>query len=107
VSNAGKYSPDGSSVVVSAAATPSEVEVTVVDRGSGVRPDEAERLFDLYYRSPTTARKAAGAGIGLYVGRGLVQAMGGRIWAKPRPDGGSEFGFSLPRCDDDTPGASG
>ena len=38
VSNAGKYSPDGSAVVVSAAATPSEVEVTVVDRGSGVRP---------------------------------------------------------------------
>ena len=67
----------------------------------GSRRDEAERLFELYYRSPATARSAAGAGIGLYVGRGLITAMGGRIWARPRPGGGSEFGFSLPRCDED------
>ena len=44
---------------------------------------------------------ADGAGIGLYIGRGLITAMGGRIWARPRPGGGSEFGFSLPRCEDD------
>ena len=101
VSNAGKYSPPGSTVTVSASGTPSEVLVRVLDRGPGVQTDEAERLFELYYRSPVTARTAAGAGIGLYVGRGLITAMGGRIWAKERPGGGSEFGFSLPRCDED------
>ena len=101
VSNAGKYSPPDTVVTVAATATPTEVLVQVLDRGAGIRPDEADRLFDLYYRSPATARTAAGAGIGLYVGRGLISAMGGRIWARPRDGGGSEFGFSLLRCDED------
>jgi two-component system sensor histidine kinase KdpD len=101
VSNAGKYSPPDTVVTVAATATPTEVLVQVLDRGAGIRPDEADRLFELYYRSPATARTAAGAGIGLYVGRGLISAMGGRIWARPRDGGGSEFGFSLPRCDED------
>jgi len=101
VSNAGKYSPPGSVVTISASTTPSEVLIQVLDRGAGIQEEEAERLFDLYYRSPATARSAAGAGIGLYVGRGLITAMGGRIWARPRRGGGSEFGFSLPRCDED------
>ncbi len=101
VSNAGKYSPPDSVVTISASTTPTEVLIRVLDRGAGIQEDEAERLFELYYRSPATARSAAGAGIGLYVGRGLITAMGGRIWARPRPGGGSEFGFSLPRCDED------
>jgi K+-sensing histidine kinase KdpD len=88
-------------VTVTAGDTDAEVEVRVLDEGAGIDPDEAGRLFDLYYRSPRTARTTAGAGIGLFVCRGLVTAMGGRVWASPRPDGGSEFGFSLVRCDDD------
>ncbi len=101
VANAGKYSPAGTVVTVVGSSTPTEVLIKVLDRGPGIKPDEADRLFDLYYRSPGTARSAAGAGIGLYVGRGLVTAMGGRIWARRRSGGGSEFGFSLPRCDED------
>ena len=61
----------------------------------------AARLFDLYYRSPTTAAKASGAGIGLYVCKVLVEAMGGRVWASQRPEGGAEFGFVLTRSEDD------
>ncbi|MEO8228700.1 MAG: ATP-binding protein [Chloroflexota bacterium] len=101
VSNAAKYSDVGSTVTVTAGDTEAEVEVRVLDEGVGIDPDEATRLFDLYYRSPRTARQAAGAGIGLFVCRGLATAMGGRVWARPRPTGGSEFGFSLARCDDD------
>jgi two-component system sensor histidine kinase MprB len=101
VSNAGKYGRAGSVATVTAEATPTEVLVRVLDRGIGIQAGEAERLFDLYYRSPNSARSATGAGIGLYVGRGLVTAMGGRIWARPRVGGGSEFGFSLPRCEED------
>jgi two-component system phosphate regulon sensor histidine kinase PhoR len=101
VSNAAKYGSVGSTVTVTAQDTDAEVEVRVLDEGVGIDPDEASRLFDLYYRSPKTARQTAGAGIGLFVCRGLVTAMGGRVWARPRPDGGSEFGFSLSRCDDD------
>ena len=101
VSNAAKYGAVGSTVTVTARETDAEVEVRVLDEGVGIDPDEASRLFDLYYRSPKTAHRIAGAGIGLFVCRGLVTAMGGRVWATPRPGGGSEFGFSLARCDDD------
>ena len=73
----------------------------VLDRGIGVAPDEAAKLFDLFYRSPQSARTASGAGIGLYVSRGLITAMGGRIWVAPREGGGSEFGFTLPSYRDD------
>ena len=101
ITNAAKYSQPGTSVTITVEPTPTEVLVRVLDRGIGIDKDEADRLFELYYRSPGTARKAAGSGIGLYICRGLINAMGGRIWAQPRPGGGSEFGFSLPRVEDD------
>jgi signal transduction histidine kinase len=66
----------------------------VLDDGLG-SPAEVEQLFSLFYRSPATAASAAGAGIGLFVSRQLVDAMGGRMWARRRRKGGSEFGFSL------------
>ena len=101
ISNAGKYGTAGTTVTIEAAETEDEVEVRVLDRGIGISPDEADRLFELFYRSPQSARTASGAGIGLYVSRGLITAMGGRIWVKPRTGGGSEFGFTLPRYQED------
>jgi len=107
LSNAGKYSRPNSVVTITAEESPTEVLVRILDRGIGITEDETDRLFELFYRSPTTSRSATGAGIGLYVGRGLVTAMGGRIWARPREGGGSEFGFSLPRFEEDTPPSPG
>ena len=101
LSNAAKYSPAGTKVEVIVDEVPEGVRVRVLDSGAGVREDEVDRLFQLYYRSPETAAKAGGAGIGLFVCRVLVEAMGGRIWAAPRPDGGAEFGFVLSRHDED------
>ena len=96
VSNAAKYSPAGSTIRVRVDDTPTgEVEVRVLDEGPGVVPGEVDELFTLFYRSRNTAAMAAGAGIGLFVSRQLVTEMGGRMWAQPRPEGGSEFGFSL------------
>ncbi|HUP83926.1 MAG TPA: ATP-binding protein [Candidatus Limnocylindria bacterium] len=95
LSNAAKYSPAGTKVEVIVDETPEGVRVRVLDSGAGVREEEVDRLFQLYYRSPQTAAKAGGAGIGLFVCRVLVEAMGGRIWAAPRPQGGAEFGFVL------------
>ncbi len=96
LSNAAKYSPAGSSVDVHAGHDQDEVVVRVLDTGIGVEPDEQAQLFELFYRSPAASRQAAGAGIGLFVCRQLVEAMGGRIWAAARSGGGSEFGFALP-----------
>jgi K+-sensing histidine kinase KdpD len=101
LSNAAKYSPAGTRVEVVVDETSEGVRVRVLDAGAGIRPEEVDRLFQLYYRSPETAAKAGGAGIGLFVCRALVEAMGGRIWAAPRPAGGSEFGFVLKRHEDE------
>ena len=96
ISNAAKYSPPGSTIRVAIDDAPTgDVEVRVLDQGPGIAPGEVDDLFTLFYRSPSTAASAAGAGIGLFVSRQLVTEMGGRVWAKPRPEGGSEFGFSL------------
>jgi two-component system sensor histidine kinase KdpD len=72
-----------------------EVLVRILDDGPGFPGEEADRLFELFFRSPTTAGTASGAGIGLFVSARLIRAMGGTIWAKPRAGRGAEFGFSL------------
>jgi signal transduction histidine kinase len=77
------------------------VLVRVLDDGPGFAAEETDRLFELFYRSPGTATTASGAGIGLFVCARLIGAMGGRIWASPRPEGGAEFGFALDELDDE------
>jgi PAS domain S-box-containing protein len=101
LSNAAKYSGPGSTVKVSIEDGDGEVIVRVRDDGPGITDEDAERLFGLYYRSALQASTAPGAGIGLFVCRELVAAMGGRIWAKSLPDKGAEFGFSVEAYVDD------
>jgi PAS domain S-box-containing protein len=97
VGNAVKYGPDGGAqVVVEAEMAGDQVLLRVLDQGPGLSEEDPQQLFELFYRSPSTARSRPGAGIGLYVCRILIEAMGGRIWARTRPEGGSEFGVSLP-----------
>jgi signal transduction histidine kinase len=109
LSNAVKYGPVGQEVEVRIDDEAEGVAVRVLDRGPGIKVTEAEDLFTPFYRSPSTAATAGGAGIGLFVCRRLIGAMGGRIWAAARVDGGegSEFGFWLPRYEsppDEEPG---
>ena len=96
--NAAKYG-GGAPVTVSAEAAGTMLVVRVSDAGPGFPPDEVGQLFDLFYRSPSAVRRASGAGIGLFVSRELVNAMGGRIWARNRPEGGAEFAFEIPVFD--------
>jgi signal transduction histidine kinase len=100
LSNGAKYSSPGSTVSVVVIATEDSVEVRVLDEGIGLGAEDSERLFELFYRSESATRKAAGAGIGLFVCQQLIEAMGGRVWGRSRPEGGSEFGFALPVHDE-------
>lgn len=94
--NAAKYSPAGSTVVVSAQHAGADVLISVADDGPGIPETSLDHIFDLFYRDPEAAQSASGSGIGLFVCRGLVEAMGGRMSAGNRPEGGAAFSFSLP-----------
>jgi PAS domain S-box-containing protein len=99
--NAAKYGPPDGPIDILVDAPDGWPRVRVLDRGPGVDPAEADRLFELFYRSTRTSR-VAGSGIGLFVARRLVEAVGGTIWARPRDDGqGAEFGFRLPPLRED------
>jgi PAS domain S-box-containing protein len=93
--NAAKYTPPGTAVVVDARRNEQDVEIRVTDSGPGIPDASLQRTFELFYRDPDSARAVAGSGIGLFVCRSLVEAMGGRMWATRPPGGGTEFGFTL------------
>lgn len=95
LSNALKYSPPDEPVDVTATAVGDEVEVRVRDGGIGLPVDDREAVFGLLFRTAVAAKQAPGAGIGLYVCRRLLEAMGGRIWAEDAPGKGTVFAFRL------------
>jgi len=78
-------------VVQSERRDPDGILVAVRDRGVGISPEAAGRLFDAFYTT-----KPGGLGMGLSVSRSIVEAHGGRLWAAPNAGGGSVFRFTLP-----------
>jgi two-component system phosphate regulon sensor histidine kinase PhoR len=97
VENALRYSPQGGRVTVGARRNADRVEVRVVDEGMGIPAVERERIFRKFYRAESAARDgAAGTGLGLFIARELVTAMGGRIWVDSTEGEGSSFAFELP-----------
>src|SRR5262249_49863256 len=96
LNNAAKYSPPDLPIDLHLDARDDGLEFHVLDRGPGVRPEELNLIFESFYRSPGTARKATGKGIGLAVCRRLVQGLGGTIVAQVRPGGGFDIGVVLP-----------
>ncbi|MBI2777774.1 MAG: PAS domain S-box protein [Chloroflexi bacterium] len=102
LANAVKYGGVGAPIRLVTRTEGDEVSVRVLDEGPGFPEQEGDRLFELYYRSPTTSSQASGSGIGLFVCARLIDAMGGRIWASNRPAGGAEFGFALKVMSEDT-----
>ncbi len=96
VSNALKYSPPGTPIELRARRGDGGASICVSDRGPGIPADDAQHIFDPFFRSKITAGTAAGVGLGLAVCKRLVDAQGGHIWVQPREGGGTVMGFTLP-----------
>jgi PAS domain S-box-containing protein len=94
VGNAIKFSPTGSKIVVGARGEPDDVVISVIDRGKGIAAEHLPRVFDRYWQSSRTDRQ--GAGLGLAIAKGIVEAHGGRIWIESTPGEGTIASFSLP-----------
>jgi signal transduction histidine kinase len=101
--NAIKYSPEGGTVTVGVERKRDKVEVSVADEGVGIPQADQEQIFRKFYRgSDAEARLGpGGTGLGLFIARGLVTAMGGRIWVESREGEGSTFAFELPAAASD------
>lgn len=95
IENAVKHTADGTVIVVSAHQIPGAIEIAVHDDGPGIPPEHQLRLFDKFYRAHV-GTAAPGAGIGLAISKGLVEAHGGRIWVESETGSGTTFRFTLP-----------
>lgn len=99
LSNAGKYSPPRTEIVLQARADPAEVTLSVTNAGPGIPARDLPRIFSRHYRTRAArAGRAPGLGLGLFISKGLVEAQGGRIWAESDVGRRTTFSFTLPRA---------
>ena len=94
--NALKFSPPGSPVTVEVEPAQGELIVRVLDEGPGVAPGDLARIFEPFSRGSPTPGARGGAGLGLAIAKGFVEANGGRVWAERREGGGACFLVALP-----------
>jgi signal transduction histidine kinase len=90
--NAVKFTPEGGRVTVRAVTSESFVRVEVSDSGPSIKPDHQQFVFE---RNWTSGGKA-GAGLGLFIARGIVRAHGGRLWVHSEPGHGTTFFLTVP-----------
>lgn len=94
IGNSVKFSPAGTTILLRADKLDGEVVVAVTDEGPGMTAEQLAHAFDRFWQSRRTDRE--GAGLGLAITQGIIEAHGGRIWAESRVGQGSTFHFTLP-----------
>ncbi len=97
IDNACKYAPNDQPISINARREANYIRLTITDRGPGIPEEEYERVFDMFYRVKVGSTPSSGAGLGLAICRGFIEAHGGRIAAQPGPDGvGTQIVIRLP-----------
>lgn len=97
ISNAAKYSPQGSTIHVACQIEDAHAVVSVRDEGKGISAGDLSRIFERYYRVINAeSQTIAGFGIGLYLCYEIIKRHEGDIWAESAPGKGSTFYFTLP-----------
>jgi two-component system sensor histidine kinase KdpD len=94
LANAGAHTPARLPIEIDAEYANDHLVISVADRGPGVPPEAAERLFEKFYRGDN--RKAGGLGLGLSIALGLIEAHGGKLTVENRDGGGARFTIKLP-----------
>ena len=95
--NASKFGAANTVIDVTISRRGGVIRVAVADRGPGVSPEQAHRLFEPYYRAPATSGSGKdGVGLGLSIVKSIVEAHGGQVGVESRRGGGARFWFSVP-----------
>jgi signal transduction histidine kinase len=101
IENAIRHTPAGGHVDLHAEPRNGAVLVTLQDTGDGIPPEDLSHIFDRFYRGEKSRSRegfdSGGAGLGLAIAKGIVEAHGGRIWAESAPGRGATLKFTLPR----------
>jgi signal transduction histidine kinase len=105
LTNACRFTPEGSQIDLSLERQPQEVWIRVHDNGPGIPRPSLERIFDAFYQlEDHMTRRHEGLGLGLAIVRAVAAAHGGRVWAEsPGPGGGSTFVLAIPIQETDAP----
>lgn len=102
IENALKYTPEGGSIYVNVRGDGDKVLINVTDTGIGISAEDLTHIFQKFYRVDNSdTRTIGGNGLGLYLVKQRVEAMGGRVWAESAFGEGSTFYVSLPRLSND------
>jgi PAS domain S-box-containing protein len=97
IENAMRFSPRGGIITIKGETLGNEVSVTVADEGIGIPLRDQERIFERFYKvEDSLAKPTQGTGLGLYIGKTIIEAHGGRIWVESELGKGSRFTFTLP-----------
>jgi two-component system sensor histidine kinase KdpD len=95
--NAAQYAPKGTSIDVSSEVSGTDLVLRVRDHGPGISDADLPHVFDRFFRGRSAAQtRASGTGMGLWIAKGLVSAVQGRVWVENCADGGARFTMALP-----------
>jgi signal transduction histidine kinase len=104
LTNATRYSPEGTAIRLRTEADPEDprtIKVSVADEGIGIAPDDIERIFSKFTMLAKPAWTKKGTGLGLFITKAIVDAHKGRLWVESKLGEGSTFIFTVPAVSDE------
>lgn len=97
IQNAIRHTPDNGMISLETKAVPQGVQVSVIDTGEGIDPDDLPHIFEQFFRGEKSrSRETGGAGLGLAIAKRIIEAHNGKIWVNSQPGQGTCFSFVLP-----------